>query len=120
VSELPIELPLHRLFLAEQTRLLDMLLSPMRLHRVVDNHARAAPSESPLSLAELLEALTGTRELDGKKIAIDSFRCNLERAWLVRLIGLVWGRAAEPPVLGLQLPDALPPTPLPSPRGRAR
>jgi hypothetical protein len=88
----PLDYPVHSYVALVQLSLLDDLLSPPRLARMVDNELRAAPGAEPYRLAELLATLTEAvwSELDGARPRpIDSFRRNLQRGFLEQLIGLV-------------------------------
>jgi hypothetical protein len=84
-----VDFPLHQLVLGAQEQLLDALLSPPRLTRLVDAAAWAPPGQA-FTLADLFDGLVQGvfGELAARR-PIDSFRRNLQRATLERLIALL-------------------------------
>ncbi|MEM9559561.1 MAG: zinc-dependent metalloprotease, partial [Planctomycetota bacterium] len=90
--------PLHDQILGVQSAALTMILNPQTLQRVFDYEAFIPADEDTLTLAEVLETVTGEiwSELDGsadngftvRKPMISSMRRNLQREHLGRLIDL--------------------------------
>lgn len=86
---LPIDYPVHRQVLSFQRFLLEDLLHPERLHRVVDNQLRTPEDVEPFTLGELFGTLTGSIwseiERPSAPEEVASTRRNLQRAHLDRL-----------------------------------
>lgn len=90
----PVDYPLHDIVGGVQEVLLDELLAPPRLRRLVDNTVRTPAGEQPYTIGELFQTL-GTAiwsELGAgaqKPRNVDSFRRNLQRAYLDQLIAIL-------------------------------
>lgn len=90
--------PLHDQILGVQSSALTMIMNPQTLQRVFDYEAFVPADEDALTLAEVLDTVTGEiwSELDGsadngftvRKPMISSIRRNLQREHLSRLIDL--------------------------------
>jgi hypothetical protein len=91
-----VDFPLHQVVLAAQEQLLDALLSPPRLTRLVDA-AAWAPRGQAFTLADLFDGLVQGvfGELAARR-PIDSFRRNLQRAAIDRLIALLVVHGGKP------------------------
>jgi hypothetical protein len=102
----PIDYPIHRVVLAEQSKLLDALLDPARLARIVDNTVRT-PGADRFELSELFAKLSDgicTEILGDPTHEIDSMRRNAQRAYFDRLIRLTLP-GAQPAVSMPDEPD---------------
>ncbi|MCB9565086.1 MAG: zinc-dependent metalloprotease [Kofleriaceae bacterium] len=88
-QEVPVDLPVHALVLAQQDGLLGSLLSAPRLQRLVDNADRD-PDGHALTVAEVLATTTRAlfTELDGAHPVVNSYRRGVQRAYVVRLLAL--------------------------------
>ena len=89
----PVDYPLHDVVGAIQYVLLRELLAPPRLRRLVDNSVRMPQGQSPYTIGELLETLSGSiwSELGaGAQRArnADSFRRNLQRFYIEQLVAI--------------------------------
>lgn len=88
--QLPVDYPVHSYVLMVQRGLLQELLAPPRLWRLIDNETRAA---DPYRASELFETLTAAvwSELGtgGAARSVHSFRRNLQRAHLEQLTDLL-------------------------------
>jgi hypothetical protein len=83
--------PVHRILLAAQGVILATLLDPVRLGRVIDN-AALVPKRQAMTLGELFGQLTDAimAEILAKRPTdIDSFRRNLQRVYVERLVALM-------------------------------
>jgi len=90
--------PVHDRVMGIQASSLTMLMNPMTLQRIYDNEFRVSADEDALTLPELLGTLTTAiwSELDtlpekqysARKPMVSSFRRNLQREHLERLIDL--------------------------------
>jgi Met-zincin len=85
----PVDYPVHDIVAGLQGALLDELLAPPRLRRIVDNTARVPSGEPAYTIGELFETLTGAiwSELGtgGQRPQnVDSFRRNLQRTYIGR------------------------------------
>ena len=121
---LPIDLPLHRLILTHQRAILDNLLSPIRLHRIVDNQAHAPRGTSVLTVAEMMSTMTKSlfRELETPRATVVPVRRNVQRAYVDLLVAILWSAESQPYPLAVILnEDGLTTTPAaPSTPGDAR
>ncbi|HVO29241.1 MAG TPA: zinc-dependent metalloprotease, partial [bacterium] len=97
----PVDLPIHALVLAQQRTVLDDLLSPIRLRRIVDNQARSAPGARALTVSELTSTLTAGlfSELDASRPTVGTFRRNAQRLYVDALIALLWSAETKMPPL---------------------
>ncbi len=90
---LPLDYPVHRQVLVFQRFLLQDLLHPERLHRVVDNQLRTPDGVEPFTLGELFATLTDAVWSEvarsGSPREVASVRRNLQRAHLERLEALL-------------------------------
>ncbi len=114
--DVPIDLPIHRVLLADQVTLLRSILASPRLERIVDNQVRVAKGEQALAMSELFGTLTDGifGELDAKKPTTTAARRNLQRAYVDELIAIVNAAAADAPiaqVIAWGAPAAYPPPP---------
>lgn len=94
----PLDFPIHDYVGFVQSALLDELLTPIRLRRVVDNEVRA-PRGSAYRMSELFASLSDAiwselGSLPERPRAVTSFRRNLQRAHAERLIAF----ATRPPI----------------------
>ena len=100
---------LHDLVAGVQAAAMTMIMNPTTLRRLYDNEYRTAGEDNPVTLAEVLSTLTSAtwNEVDGTasgtytaaKPMISSFRRNLQREHIERLIDLMMvGDAANPAV----------------------
>ncbi|MFL5483601.1 MAG: zinc-dependent metalloprotease [Gemmatimonadaceae bacterium] len=85
----PVDYPVHDIVAGLQGALLDELLAPPRLRRIVDNTARMPNGEPAYTVGELFETLTSAiwSELGtgGQRLRnVDSFRRNLQRTYIGR------------------------------------
>lgn len=90
----PLDFPVHQVVAAGQGGLLDELLDPARLQRMIDNEARVSRPTEAFTVGDLLGALTSAiwSELGDASHAarpVDSFRRNLQRMYLDHLVGLL-------------------------------
>ncbi len=94
-----IDFPIHEQTLAIQRSLLNNLLDNGRLSRIINNAVRMPAGTEAYTLAELFETLTRAMftELDGGD-AIDSFRRNLQRAYVQKLIAIMLNERPSPAV----------------------
>src|SRR5262249_21254235 len=84
-AHVPLDFPIHRVALEAQARLLDLLLDPVRLTRIIDNAARV-PAKQALALPEVFDALTAAIFRAWAGAGAPSLRRrNLPRAHLDRL-----------------------------------
>ena len=95
----PVDYPVHDIVGGIQDVLLRELLAPPRLRRLVDNSVRTPKGDSPYTIGELFETLTGAiwSELGTgaqRPRDVDSFRRNLQRSHLEQLIDLMIPRRA--------------------------
>ncbi|MGH7545850.1 MAG: zinc-dependent metalloprotease [Gemmatimonadota bacterium] len=95
----PVDFPIHSYVAFVQESILDALLSPVRLQRLIDNEVRTPRGERPYRVSDLFASLTGAAwsELGSgpkRPRAVTSFRRNLQRAHADRLIGFV----VSPPI----------------------
>ncbi len=91
--------PVHDRILGIQASALTNLLNPVTLKRIYDNEFRVPADEDALTLAELMDTVTGAvwTEINGspseqftaRKPMVSSFRRNLQREHLDRIIDLV-------------------------------
>jgi hypothetical protein len=89
-----VDYPLHDIVGGVQEVLLDELLAPPRLRRLVDNTVRTPAGEQPYTIGELFQTLSAAiwSELGlgaQKPRDVDSFRRNLQRAYVDQLIGIL-------------------------------
>jgi len=99
--------PVHDQIGGLQATALTLLMNPTKLRRIYDNEYRMADDPNPLTLAEAMDTITSAawRELEegqgGRYTAADpmvsSFRRNLQREHLERLISLTMLDAAASP-----------------------
>lgn len=97
--------PIHDRVLGMQASALTLLMNPTTLRRVYDNEFRVPAEEDALTLPELLEAVTRAvwEELDqecpadrnSRQPMVSSFRRNLQREHVLRLIDLVLEDATD-------------------------
>ncbi len=91
--QLPVDYPVHSYVLLVQRGLLEELLAPPRLWRLIDNEVRTPAGQRPYRASELFETLTQAiwSELGraGAARPATSFRRNLQRAHLERLTELL-------------------------------
>jgi hypothetical protein len=88
--------PIHDTVLGVQSAAVMMVLNPITLQRVYDNEFRKEPDTDALTVPEVLDSVINTawKELDNigdgtlRKPSITSFRRNLQRELLARLIDL--------------------------------
>ncbi|HVS01363.1 MAG TPA: zinc-dependent metalloprotease [Thermoanaerobaculia bacterium] len=95
----PVDYPLHDVLLGYQGQLLDELLHPARLTRLLDNELRVPPGEEPYRMSELLDTLTASTwsEIEGgRPAAVGSLRRGLQRATIDRLARLALARKGNP------------------------
>jgi hypothetical protein len=90
----PLDYPLHDIVGGVQEVLLEELLAPPRLRRLVDNSVRVPAGEQTYTIGELLETLSSAiwSELGSgaqRPRNVSSFRRNLQRAYVEQLIGLL-------------------------------
>ncbi|MBI4242720.1 MAG: zinc-dependent metalloprotease [Planctomycetes bacterium] len=80
----PLDFPIHSFAVAVQRNILDDLLSSPRIHRMIDNEARASKGDEIYSASELFKSLTSSiwSEVTGKAKNVNSFRRNLQRVHL--------------------------------------
>ncbi|MFQ5701507.1 MAG: zinc-dependent metalloprotease [Acidobacteriota bacterium] len=86
------EYPLHNVALAIQDNVLDALLNPVKLDRLVDLQMQFAPDDEPFTLAEMFDGLQHAIWAEvyrGATPRINSFRRGLQRAHLNRVIRLL-------------------------------
>ncbi len=98
---LPVDYPLHDEVLGVQNSLLTDLLHPARLGRMIENELRVRRASDVYPVAELFTALTSAiwSELGttpARARSVDSFRRNLQRAYIRQLTTLLITR--EQPV----------------------
>lgn len=108
------DLPVHDQILSLQASALTMLMNPTRLRRVIDNEVRIANGEDALTVPEVLRAVR-TEVWSGMDIPkgnftdrnpfISSFRRNLQREHVTRLIDLAGGRVRLPGAAGATIPS---------------
>ncbi|HEY6564661.1 MAG TPA: zinc-dependent metalloprotease, partial [Pirellulaceae bacterium] len=89
-----------------QSRILDQLLSPLTLSRLIDAELHVSQNEDALTAAELLEQLTDTifsevtelekSEFSNRNPAISTFRRNLQRTYMKRLASMALGQTGAP------------------------
>ncbi len=87
-SQARLDYPWHDNVLRIQKAVLDRMLHPVTLGRVLDNELRFAPGETPFRMADLFAGLNASiwSELDGGGTTITSLRRNLQREYLKDLI----------------------------------
>ena len=100
------DVPVRDTMLSIQSRVLDQVMSPLTLSRMLDTETKLPPDEDAFTVAELLDRLTETvfAELDGlkegqftnRKPAIDSLRRNLQQNYFRRLADLAMGNRPAP------------------------
>jgi hypothetical protein len=95
----PVDYPVHDIVGGMQDVLLGELLAPPRLRRLVDNSVRMPKGESPYTIGELFETLTGAIWSEVGTGAqrprnVDSFRRNLQRSYVDHLIEILIPRRA--------------------------
>jgi hypothetical protein len=98
--------PAHEVILMWQERILSKLLSSLTLARLHDAELKVSADEDALTVAELIERLTGaifaetetvkSGEFTNRKPAISSLRRNLQRKHLDCLADLALGRSGAP------------------------
>ncbi len=95
--------PIHDQVLSVQGSAMTMLLNPMRLRRIMDNEIRTPADQDALTVPEVLHAVregvwktTTTRNVSNRNSMISSFRRNLQREHLNRMIALATERASWP------------------------
>ncbi|MFQ5689833.1 MAG: zinc-dependent metalloprotease [Gemmatimonadota bacterium] len=96
-TSLPVDYPVHSSVLLIQRALLQELLAPPRLWRMIDNETRMPQGEAPYEASELFATLTAAiwselGERGGAARPVDSFRRNLQRLHLEQLITLLLNR----------------------------
>lgn len=94
-----IDFPIHEQTLGLQNALLRNLLDNGRLSRIINNSVRMPAGEDAYALAELFETLTHAifSELDDDQ-SVDSFRRNLQRAYVQKLIAIMLNERPSPSV----------------------
>lgn len=100
------DFPVHEVIEQWQSRVLDQLLSPLTLRRILDSEQKAAADQDVLTVAELLDRLTASifaefRDVpagtyNNRQPAVSSIRRNLQRNYLRRLGELALGRSGSP------------------------
>ena len=92
-----IDFPIHEQTLALQSSLLNNLLDNGRLARVINNTVRMPKGEDAYTLEELMGTLTDAMfsELKSGK-EIDSFRRNLQRVYVQKLISIMLNQRPSP------------------------
>lgn len=100
------DLPIHEIVEQWQVRILSQLLSPLTLSRIYDSEQRVAAAQETLTVADLLDQLTGiifaeVREplagtYTNRQPAISSQRRNLQRSYLRMLGDMALGNTAAP------------------------
>ncbi len=98
----PIDYPIHGTIAFVQGNLLSQLMHNGRLIRMIDNEARVPAGDGTLTVAELFDALTRGiwTEVGWSGSApsnVDSFRRNLQRAYLEELVDKLLDRRNGPP-----------------------
>ena len=98
--------PVHDVILSWQERVLDDLLSPLTLSRIIDNELKVPADEDAFTAAELMDRLTAAiignpatlekGDYTNRKPAIPSLRRALQRAYLARLSAIALGRTSAP------------------------
>jgi hypothetical protein len=109
----PVDYPVHDIVGGIQDILLDQLLAPARLRRLVDNSVRMPQGESPYTVGELFETLNGAiwSELGtGAQRArnVDSFRRNLQRSYIDQLVDILIPPKNAAPRMGSPGPVSTP------------
>jgi hypothetical protein len=111
----PPDYPVNDLVLAVQSMALTELMNPMVLRRIYDNEVRTPAGQDMLTMPELLGAVrtevwtelsaTVNGSPTARKPAISSFRRNLQREHLNRLVSLsttrAWSGASSRPLTNL-------------------
>ncbi len=111
----PPDYPVNDLVLGVQSMALTELMNPMVLRRIYDNEVRTPPGTDMLTMPELLQAVRaevwselsspGAGDASARKPAISSFRRNLQREHLNRLVSLStnggWYGASSRPLTNL-------------------
>lgn len=92
-----IDFPIHEQTLSIQSFLLNNILDNGRMARIINNSVRMPKGQEAYQLSELFETLSGAMfsELKGGK-SIDSFRRNLQRAYVDRLIRIMLNQRPSP------------------------
>ncbi|MEN6451201.1 MAG: zinc-dependent metalloprotease [Thermoguttaceae bacterium] len=100
------DFPIHDVVLAMQDQVLDKVLSPTTLARLLDSEEQVPADQDAFTAAELLERLTGaifreTEKINGGKYtnrtpAISSLRRNLQQHYFQRLSNLAMGNSGVP------------------------
>ncbi|MBI4513112.1 MAG: zinc-dependent metalloprotease [Gemmatimonadetes bacterium] len=98
----PVDFPVHSYVALVQGALLGELLSGPRLVRILDNEVRTPKGSEPYTLGELFGTLTSAvwtelGEPPQRPRAVNSFRRNLQRMYLDRLVGLMVAPGAFTP-----------------------
>ncbi len=108
-----IDYPWHDAVLRVQKAILDRMLHPVTLGRVLDNELRFAPTEKPFRMADVFAGLNASiwSELDGPQTTITSLRRNLQREYLRDLVHLT---LRDQPTL-VDMGAGNPPAPVPIP-----
>lgn len=86
----PVDFPIHGYVASLQEVLLDQLLHPARLERMIDNEVRMPEGTDPFTVGDLAAALTAgiwTELEEGS--GVDSFRRNAQRSYTDQLIRLL-------------------------------
>ena len=101
------DFPVHHLVLTVQNQVLEQVLAPITLSRLLDAEVKTPANEDVFTAAELLESLTGSifRETDklqsgkftNRTPAINSLRRNLQQLYFEHLADLAMGNTAAPP-----------------------
>jgi hypothetical protein len=91
---IPVDFPIHSYVLMVQSTLLGELLHPVRLGRMIDNEIRT-PKDKIYTMGELFETLTSaiwSEIMERGPRSINSFRRNLQRAYIRQLVDLLLGK----------------------------
>ncbi len=89
-SRYPVDYPVHSFVASIQGRVLELLIEPIRIQRMIDNELRT-PGEG-YAASELFRELSGAiwSELGGRRArSVNSFRRNLQRLYIERLTFLM-------------------------------
>ncbi len=97
----PLDYPIHGYVAVVQLALLDELISPPRLVRMIDNEVRVPPGSGVYRMSDLLGTLTRAiwselEETPAEARAIDSFRRNLQRGFIFE-----YARLLHPATIGV-------------------
>ena len=103
----PVEVEIHRAVLTVQSNILEQLLHPVRLTRMIDNELRVTDPADILTVAELFATLTRAiwQELWESPVHIRSIRRNVQRAYTGQLIRLLLEWFPQPSGAGMRMPS---------------